>query len=198
MYIRQYGLKLDVVFVAACKSEFAGKIFQLAGAKHVICVKEGKEVLDKAALIFTKIFYKQIFKGTLICEAFELAKEAVRFEINIGSSEMFKMLIYEEVKVIESFGAEKQESHVCCSFGPLQKGSLQNLTDKINIKFFPAGNIELKGRRREIFELIQNVCSDIRLIQLLGLPGIGKSSLVRSSIQYIYERRNFLGGMIFV
>lgn len=43
----------------------------------------------------------------MICEAFELAKEAVRFEINVGSSEMFKMLIYEEVKVIESFGAEK-------------------------------------------------------------------------------------------
>jgi len=33
---------------------------------------------------------------------------------------------------------------------------------------------------------------------LLGLPGIGKSSLARSVLQYLYERRYFLGGMIFV
>jgi hypothetical protein len=68
--IRQYGVKLELVFVAACKSEFVGRIFQRAGAKHVICVKEGAEVLDKAALIFARTFYKLIFKGILICEAF--------------------------------------------------------------------------------------------------------------------------------
>jgi hypothetical protein len=39
--IRYYGVELDLVFVAACKSEFVGRIFQRAGAKHVICVKEG-------------------------------------------------------------------------------------------------------------------------------------------------------------
>jgi len=36
-----------------------------------------------------------------------LAKAAVEFEINIGSSNMFKMLLFEEVKVINSHGAEK-------------------------------------------------------------------------------------------
>jgi len=56
--IRQYGVKLDLVFVAACKSEFVGRIFQRAGARHVICVREGAEVLDTSALIFTKTFYK--------------------------------------------------------------------------------------------------------------------------------------------
>ena len=29
---------LDLVFVAACKSEFVGRIFQKCGARHVICV----------------------------------------------------------------------------------------------------------------------------------------------------------------
>ena len=56
--IKQYGVKLDLVFVAACKSEFVGRIFQQAGARHVICVREGAEVLDKAVLIFAKCFYK--------------------------------------------------------------------------------------------------------------------------------------------
>jgi nucleoside-triphosphatase THEP1 len=36
------------------------------------------------------------------------------------------------------------------------------------------------------------------LIQILGLPGIGKSSLVRSAIKYIYERKVYLSGIVFV
>ena len=37
--IAQQMPALDVVFVAACDSEFVGKIFEKCGAKHVICVK---------------------------------------------------------------------------------------------------------------------------------------------------------------
>ena len=39
--IRKTMPKLDVVFVAACDSEFVGKIFLKCGARHVICVKTG-------------------------------------------------------------------------------------------------------------------------------------------------------------
>ena len=31
---------LDLVFVAACDSEFVGRIFQKCGVKHVVCVKK--------------------------------------------------------------------------------------------------------------------------------------------------------------
>ena len=43
----------------------------------------------------------------MICEAFNIAKAAVEFEINVGSSNMFKMLLQEEVRVLESYGAFK-------------------------------------------------------------------------------------------
>ena len=33
--------KPEVVYVSSCMSEFAGKIFFEAGAKHVICIREG-------------------------------------------------------------------------------------------------------------------------------------------------------------
>ena len=72
---------LDVVFVAACDSEFVGKIFLRCGAKHVICVKKERFVLDEAAIAFTKIFYEQIIqKGLSICEAFAHAKAVVEFK----------------------------------------------------------------------------------------------------------------------
>ena len=51
--ISQVMPNLDVVFVAACDSEFVGKIFLKCGAKHVICVKKDHYVLDEAAIVFT-------------------------------------------------------------------------------------------------------------------------------------------------
>ena len=68
---------LDVVILAACDSEFIGKIFLKSGAKHVICVKEKRFVKDEAAIEFTKTFYERIFQGKSVCEAFDSAKEAV-------------------------------------------------------------------------------------------------------------------------
>ena len=49
--------KLDVIFLAACNSEFAGKVFLKCDAEHVICIQKDKEVLDSAALLFTESFY---------------------------------------------------------------------------------------------------------------------------------------------
>ena len=65
---------IDLVFVAACQSEDIGKIFQECGARHVVCVKKTRSVLDDAAIKFTKTFYSCIFKGFPICTAFDLAK----------------------------------------------------------------------------------------------------------------------------
>jgi len=45
----------------------------------VICVKDDAEVLDKAVLIFTRKFYKNMFGGSAICEAFTRAQADVEF-----------------------------------------------------------------------------------------------------------------------
>ena len=72
--------ELNVVFVAACQSEFVGEIFKKCGASHVVCVKQNKEVLDEAAIHFTKSFYQNVFDGMKICQAFEEAKSDVVFK----------------------------------------------------------------------------------------------------------------------
>jgi MoxR-like ATPase len=100
--------------------------------------------------------------------------------------------------VIKSLGSEKEDPHRCFIFGPLASGPFINLTEKTNIKYFPANINELRGRRKELFDLVLKICEGERLLQLLGLPGTGKSSLARSALHYLYERRFFLGGIIFV
>lgn len=52
-------------------------MFQKAGVKHVICVREGAEILDTAVLNFTNRFYKEIFSGQKICDAFAIAQNEV-------------------------------------------------------------------------------------------------------------------------
>ena len=51
------GMKLELVFVAACQSEFVGELFKEAGAQHVICVDKKRSVLDEVAIDFTLNLY---------------------------------------------------------------------------------------------------------------------------------------------
>ena len=49
--------QIDLVFLAACTSQFVGEMFQSFGVNHAICVKRNYYVKDEAAIDFTRIFY---------------------------------------------------------------------------------------------------------------------------------------------
>jgi hypothetical protein len=69
---------LKFVFFATCHSESAGEIFHKAGVQHVICITKKSEILDEAAIFFSKNFYELLFKGKFsICDAFKKAKEMI-------------------------------------------------------------------------------------------------------------------------
>lgn len=40
--------------------------------------------------------------------------------------------------------------------------------------------------------------SEKKIVILIGMAGIGKSSLVRNAINYLSERKQFLSGIVFV
>ena len=61
-FIKKKIPSLDLVFLAACNSEFIGNIFRESGARHVVCVKSEKYVLDEAAIVFTKTFYQKLIQ----------------------------------------------------------------------------------------------------------------------------------------
>jgi len=65
----------ELVFLAACDSEFAARIFLKKGVRHVICIEQSKEVLDRAVLTFSDTFYRAVFDGKCICEAFRIAQK---------------------------------------------------------------------------------------------------------------------------
>ena len=57
---------------------------------------------------------------------------------------------------------------------------------------------DLKYREQRIWKLVESVMQGTRLIQLIGLPGIGKSSVARHSIHYMMQRKYFTGGIIMI
>ena len=80
---------LDVVLIAACTSDFIGKVMLKCGAKHVICIQNEKYVMDQAAIKFTKTFYDFVFSGLSICSAFKKAVKSVSLNVNAGEAKIF-------------------------------------------------------------------------------------------------------------
>jgi len=103
---------LKFVFFATCHSEAAGEIFYNAGIQHVICILKSKEILDEAAVYFSRNFYELLFKGKLsICEAFLKAKNMIRHHHDDQ--------IKEEA---DKFYIFRPEPHSCEILGPYPTG----------------------------------------------------------------------------
>jgi len=83
----------ELVFLAACDSEFAAKIFLKKGVRHVICIQESKEVLDQAVITFTRTFYREVFASKPICEAFLTAKRLTANLHSESEAQIFKLLL---------------------------------------------------------------------------------------------------------
>ena len=53
------------------------------------------------------------------------------------------------------------------------------------------------GRQKELFEVVQTVFRN-RLVTLIGLPGIGKTSLAKNAVHFIADRQMFKMGVVFL
>ncbi len=52
------------------------------------------------------------------------------------------------------------------------------------------------GRQIEMFEVIHSVMRH-RLVNIMGLPGIGKTALAKNAVHYMNDRKYFKLGIIF-
>ena len=87
---------LRFVFVSACQSHLSGLAFVKAGVPHVVCTKNGSELLDSAALCFEQAFYEALAAGRTVADSFAIGREAVASSPHIKNAsfeaDMFLLL----------------------------------------------------------------------------------------------------------
>ena len=125
-FIQNSSKKFSLVFVAACDSELVGKIFRLNNADHVVCVEKDRFVLDKAAILFTKIFYEQLFKyEQRVCAAFDQAKRSVKMRYSAEEASLFKIF------------ANHSKAEPCSLLKAFDEGKWQCMSQHTKIKCIP-------------------------------------------------------------
>lgn len=62
---------------------------------------------------------------------------------------------------------------------------------------FPAKVDDFVGRQKEMFEVVTNIYNH-RLVTVIGLPGIGKTALAKNTLHYLFDRRVFQAGIVYI
>jgi nucleoside-triphosphatase THEP1 len=182
----------EVVFVSSCYSQFAGEVFLNAGAKHVICIRSGERISDKASLRFSRVFYETLFvKNYNVCTSFKIAKEEINKVIGSNEANKFLLLIQPE----KSY--RSTDSHKCNILSDFKNGGLTSMDHKPLFDSIPSNVEGFVGRQQEMYEII-NLLEENRLVSILGPPGIGKTSISRNLANYLRDRNKFNDGIIYV
>ena len=177
----------------ACHSEVIGRQFQKQCANHVICVNQGKAVLDKASIEFTINLYKLLLGGDTVCNAFRRAiantKSVLGHKKEHESEEgkIFKLLC--------------KPDHVCTGiFNDMpEKGKFKCLADHSLLKIVPSLHnvLEPEYRIDERLETMMALSNHERLIQLSYLYGDSKETIAKSCLKFVVERKIFNGGVLY-
>ena len=74
--------------------------------------------------------------------------------------------------------------------GTLDQGPLFNKSKYVLFKHMPARIPDFKYRNKDMCELLKNLIKNKeRVVVILGLHGMGKSSLVKNAFHFIYMRK---------
>ena len=206
------------VFVSACHSLLAGETFVRAGVPHVVCCQQESQLMDSAALAFTRAFYLALAIGRTVKDSFEIGRQAVACSpsVPLPDVEMKKFVLLPEngdhdYPVFDANALPewpKPSSHAQQQmFGSVgvprrnllrksmaKKGSSRQADGGGGNSSLPADNHlptppqGFLGREVEMYHLL-NAVLDKRLVNLVGPTGMGRSSLAAALCHYVHDRK---------
>ncbi|CAI2377074.1 unnamed protein product [Moneuplotes crassus] len=185
-----FRTQIQVVVILSCHSEFVGEIFAKAGIPHVVCIKQTEKISDEASIVFARNFYRTLFQRNVCnpCQAFDLAVEAVKLQ---GQTK--KLGKGEYLKFIHKKDHDSKQCSITIMF---KEGEAKMINQEQKIGIPPAIVENFIGREIDSHEIISMINSN-RLVCIEGIPGIGKSAIVKQICNILYERHTFRDGVLY-
>lgn len=122
------------------------------------------------------------------CKAFEIAKEEVKRVNCAAEANKFILLTCDE---------GKNKEHSCKPLVNFQPGEFTELDQTSAVYNVPASVSNLKGRQREMYDLMR-LLHQSKIVNLYGLPGMGKTCLLKNICNHAKHRNKFEDGIIFI
>lgn len=177
----------EFVFVSACHSALAGHTFVDCGVPHVVCCQQESQLMDSAALSFTRAFYLALAFGRTLKDAFEIGKHAVLSSATVSNpdEEMQKFMLLPEDgdHDVPIFTAEQVSEWPTI-------GGVNNARSDVN-NSLPAPPQGFLGREVDMYHGL-NLVLNRRFVNIVGPSGIGRSSLASALCHYIDDRKSTL------
>ena len=109
---------------------------------------------------------------------------------------MFILLLNEDLDGL-CMQDDMDNGHECYSLPKSEPGMWNCMSDHNLVKQIPAKLDRIKFREKETSQLLEYLLFDnFRIVSLLGLRGVGKSSLARNALHYVAERKICTGGIL--
>ncbi|KAL7550485.1 hypothetical protein ACHAWF_013717 [Thalassiosira exigua] len=173
------------VFVSACHSALAGNTFVECGVPHVVCCQQESQLMDRAALSFTRAFYLALAVGRTVKDAFEIGKHAVLSSATVvkpdEEMEKFMLLPEDGNHDVPVFNADEVDEWPL----PQMNGVLRQND------LLPTPPQGFLGREPCMYHVL-NLVLNRRFVNIVAPAGMGRSSLAAALCQYIDERKSTL------
>lgn len=178
------------VFVSACHSALAGQTFVDSGVPHVVCCQQESQLMDSAALSFTRAFYLALAVGRTLKDSFEIGKHAVLSSATVPkpAEEMEKFMLLPEDgnHDVPIFNAEEVPEWPLSQKNGTINSSRREVNDSL-----PAPPQGFLGRETDMYHVL-NLVLDRRFVNIVGPTGMGRSSLAAALCHYIDDRKSTL------
>jgi len=194
----------DFVFISACYSESTAEAFLDLGVKHVVCVKVDVQIQDSLAVVFTRAFYLALLSGQhTIKNAFDIGIQAlstspyVRGGAKGAELESSKFILLPATSSHDEYLFSRRplkkwpsKPHHCAFTGSVSGDNSKSSFSMSSpgSKYVPAPPVDFVGREVDTYRVIRDI-SKQRLVTLVGVPGVGKTSLACAACTYMADRR---------
>ena len=175
--------QLEFVFVSACYSRRAGEAFAAAGVAHVVCVNIHAQILDSAAMAFTRAFYLALALGNTVQHSFDIGKQAVFASPYVRDPEAegqkFLLLPESEPHDVPIFDAPAARYST--------PGSYSFRQENHSVSHLARPPEDFVGREVDMYRVISQFLLR-RFVTLVGEPGTGKTAVATAVCGYLAER----------